>query len=661
MHYYPTLEDSGEYYILPRPAGDPGPPQFVKRPHPAPTSTQLPDDFDALTQGATTTAHGAASEWAARVRDSGMASMNPAPLVDDFDAMTWTGTVGGTTMRRTSRFHANGSGNGYYHHHANQREDWENKAPTRTTAPTYMTSTTNTSGRGHTSSSRNPGNAREGDSTSQHKLGERKTAVRRKPSLVDLANRPEPTSYADTSLHDQIATPNDIQILIDAASCSTAHRRNNTSTSGRRRPPESGAAATSSWSASAYRAAATHSPRSPRSPRSPSRKLSSSRLPGQPYPHPYHATVTFPPPPLPSSSSRPRQTKLEYKLVDHKIIEDGPERTVTISKWREDLSGRDRPDVEMSVYFVNPDEYDVALPDEEIGMVDRDDVDKREDDELDELRDVVGTPTSMSRRGGSKQKMKGHFLTSALNQSIRQTTSEPIHSMRTKDSTQPDAHQTHRSHSPFVIKSKKAPPPTYRHPPQPHEDRYYRIFKRREDEYYNDPHEALHDPIRDENELRQRPPRPSRPRNMYESVSRASGTQREPPRSPSPFHATVSGSTISSIKHPFPSPPPSLTRPSAHLHNRPRAYARGNSEHDHTMQDAKDPITSILSTCTPSLVHLAPILLNLGISSEAHLRALAKLSKETRNKEVRGEALKRGVQVVEWAMLCDLLKEYKSA
>lgn len=79
------------------------------------------------------------------------------------------------------------------------------------------------------------------------------------------------------------------------------------------------------------------------------------------------------------------------------------------------------------------------------------------------------------------------------------------------------------------------------------------------------------------------------------------------------------------------------------------------------MQDAKDPITSILSTCTPSLVHLAPILLNLGISSEAHLRALAKLSKETRNKEVRGEALKRGVQVVEWAMLCDLLKEYKSA
>ncbi|KAF9816384.1 hypothetical protein IEO21_04137 [Rhodonia placenta] len=67
------------------------------------------------------------------------------------------------------------------------------------------------------------------------------------------------------------------------------------------------------------------------------------------------------------------------------------------------------------------------------------------------------------------------------------------------------------------------------------------------------------------------------------------------------------------------------------------------------------PAELILSSCEPSLVHLLPILTELGIQRMEHLRAIAKLSEETRNREVKEQALKRGMTVVEWAILLDKL------
>ena len=55
----------------------------------------------------------------------------------------------------------------------------------------------------------------------------------------------------------------------------------------------------------------------------------------------------------------------------------------------------------------------------------------------------------------------------------------------------------------------------------------------------------------------------------------------------------------------------------------------------------------ILSSCDPSLLHIAPILYDLGIKRVDHLRAIARLSDDTRDREVKEEALKRGVTVVE--------------
>ena len=64
----------------------------------------------------------------------------------------------------------------------------------------------------------------------------------------------------------------------------------------------------------------------------------------------------------------------------------------------------------------------------------------------------------------------------------------------------------------------------------------------------------------------------------------------------------------------------------------------------------------ILSDCEPSLLHIAPILSELGIYKLEHLRAMSRLSEETRDKEVKEQALKRGVTVMEWAILLDKLQ-----
>ncbi|KAJ7065158.1 hypothetical protein B0H15DRAFT_896020, partial [Mycena belliarum] len=65
----------------------------------------------------------------------------------------------------------------------------------------------------------------------------------------------------------------------------------------------------------------------------------------------------------------------------------------------------------------------------------------------------------------------------------------------------------------------------------------------------------------------------------------------------------------------------------------------------------------ILASCRPSLLHISPILQRVGILRAEHLRAVGKLSEDTRNREVREEVLKLGVTVVEWAILLDRLRD----
>ncbi len=76
----------------------------------------------------------------------------------------------------------------------------------------------------------------------------------------------------------------------------------------------------------------------------------------------------------------------------------------------------------------------------------------------------------------------------------------------------------------------------------------------------------------------------------------------------------------------------------------------------HTIVTSAAQIESVLSSCQPSLLHLLPILEELGVRRSEHMTALARMREETRDREVKEEALKKGVTVVEWAILIDKLQ-----
>lgn len=84
--------------------------------------------------------------------------------------------------------------------------------------------------------------------------------------------------------------------------------------------------------------------------------------------------------------------------------------------------------------------------------------------------------------------------------------------------------------------------------------------------------------------------------------------------------------------------------------NQSRSYIGSAKE---TSSSALD---NILSSFQPSLLHITPVLASLGIRHEEHLRAVGRLSDETRDREVKEVALKEGVTVVEWAMLVDRIR-----
>lgn len=111
------------------------------------------------------------------------------------------------------------------------------------------------------------------------------------------------------------------------------------------------------------------------------------------------------------------------------------------------------------------------------------------------------------------------------------------------------------------------------------------------------------------------PPLPPPPRDKGQ-YSQSTPIEKDLP--PFPFHATRSGSTISSIK-----------------------------------SDSTLHITTVLESCEPSLAHILPTLQSLGIRKVEHLRAVARLSPATRDREIREDALRMGVTVMEWAIFVD--------
>lgn len=274
-----------------------------------------------------------------------------------------------------------------------------------------------------------------------------------------------------------------------------------------------------------------------------------------------------------------------YKMVERRIIEDGPERTVTISTWREEVARKASPEVEMSVYYVNPDDY------------------TRQRERTGGVTETEGSVQLMRRESTLEKNTKGkdaspgvwtevricelmqklQFLSEQQKRGSppRRTFSETTYPRDGKSS--PQSGGLDRSGSPRHTASPRTPTPN------------------------------------------RTPPRMTTPGRASASSPR-NGTGAAQPRTPPrtstpPFHPTECGSTISSI----------------------RSMSISSLER-------------VLSSCQPSLLHIAPVLETLGIHNEEHLRAVSRLSEETRDREVRGEALKQGVTIMEWAILLDKLQ-----
>lgn len=92
--------------------------------------------------------------------------------------------------------------------------------------------------------------------------------------------------------------------------------------------------------------------------------------------------------------------------------------------------------------------------------------------------------------------------------------------------------------------------------------------------------------------------------------------------------------------------------------NQKAKYLTNSPAPGRSRSSSTSSIEGILASCKPSLLHIAPVLSNLGIRRQEHLRALARLREETRDREMKEEMLKQGVTLLEWAILVDKLQEF---
>ncbi|KAF8349604.1 hypothetical protein F5887DRAFT_947064 [Amanita rubescens] len=243
----------------------------------------------------------------------------------------------------------------------------------------------------------------------------------------------------------------------------------------------------------------------------------------------------------------------QFEVVKSQVVEDGPERTVTVSLWKEQVAKSIGPNGEtMSVHYYSAEEV---------------------------LPNTMYTNETRGRRDEYTPSEAGDT------RPVRDIPSSP------RDITPSERNYRHRS--------PQSPGPS--------------LTGNRSDIYYG-----------------QSPPRISTP--MRPMGGAQSSTPSYSPQPASPSSKDNSPGRIGAQHHGGP---------------------------DNSISTIKSLPTiemeKILDSCEPSLVHIAPILACLGITREEHLRAIIRLSEETRDKEVKEEALRLGMTVMEWAILLDKL------
>ncbi|KAJ4472961.1 hypothetical protein J3R30DRAFT_3707951 [Lentinula aciculospora] len=285
----------------------------------------------------------------------------------------------------------------------------------------------------------------------------------------------------------------------------------------------------------------------------------------------------------------------DYEVVENQVLEDGPERTVTISTWREKVANEARrSEVEMSVYFLNADDY-VMDPG----------IDERKEEFRDSLKGQGG-----SRKGKGKQR-------DLLNDGW--TRSEPVYYRNTSPI---------RPQTPW-------PPATNLADVDGEMSERANTPERRDRSWIR---RSSYTEWMDREYVEPRTSTPIRHRKGRNGI-------RNPEES---LH--INGKLSNGTTHGIGSNPKDTINGTGHPSESNLTIS--------SMQVASTPaLEALLSSCEPSLLYLAPVLVSLGIRTKEHMKAVGRLREETRNREVREEALKRGMTIMEWAILLDKLQQ----
>ncbi|KAI6123420.1 hypothetical protein EDD16DRAFT_1566347 [Pisolithus croceorrhizus] len=140
-------------------------------------------------------------------------------------------------------------------------------------------------------------------------------------------------------------------------------------------------------------------------------------------------------------------------------------------------------------------------------------------------------------------------------------------------------------------------------------------------------------------------PSPTRSERIYTmaEISALTGQKNSPPRNialgNNGTYYNRSASMVSSPRH-------------------TRAEPRMSPPVGRTRSTSTTSVEMVLASCQPSLLHIAPVLYSLGIKQREHLRALVRLREETRDREMKEEMLRKGVTMLEWAILMDKLQGF---
>ncbi|KAG5653748.1 hypothetical protein H0H81_010835 [Sphagnurus paluster] len=320
---------------------------------------------------------------------------------------------------------------------------------------------------------------------------------------------------------------------------------------------------------------------------------------------------------------RPRQS---FEIVGRRVLEDGPERTVTISTWREQVAAEADERANIDVYYLDARDY--SLDGVEMTRTERqggggeDDADVDSDDEGEDATSASVVEPEV-KRGTRKLPPRPPPHEESSPGTIRTITDEEsVHASEQRNTMTDNSLGLSQRRRPSGSGSSGW-------------NRSPRVLTR-------DTRST------DTGDLHQR--------NMNHSSRPAPGnsTPLSPPRSSTPLRSVErdrSGQT------PLRSSTPNRT---GHLGDdtAPPFHPTQSGSTISTIQSASViAFENILAACEPPLLHLSPALARLGIVNEGHLRAIAKLSEETRDRELREEALRQGVTVMEWAILLDKLQK----